>query len=77
MGLMDEFKAEGVRPRLQCKVSIVLKLLPPSEQTDLLEALESPVITAAAIERVLERKGHKLPQGTVTRHRRRECNCDK
>lgn len=77
MGLMDEFKAEGTRPRVICKVSVVLRLLTPSEQTDLLEALESPVITAAAIERVLDRKGHKLPAGTITRHRRKECTCGK
>ena len=77
MGLMDEFKAEGTRPRLQCRVKLVLDSLTAAEQTDLLSALADPVITAAAIERVLDRKGHKLPQGTVTRHRRRECTCGK
>lgn len=77
MGLMDEFKAEGVRPRVQCRVKLVLDSLTAAEQTDLLNALQDPVITAAAIERVLERKGHKLPAGTITRHRRKECTCGK
>ena len=77
MGLMDEFKAEGTRPRLQCRVKLVLHSLTEDEQWDLLSALADPVITAAAIERVLDRKGHKLPSGTITRHRRRECTCGK
>lgn len=77
MGLMDEFKAEGTRPRMQCRVALVKQALTPDEADDLDRALGDPVITAAAIERVLERKGYKLAQGTVTRHRRKECNCDK
>ena len=76
MGLMDEFKAEGTRPRLQCRVKLVLDALTAPEQTDLLNALKDPVITAAAIERVLQRKDFKLPAGTITRHRRGECTCE-
>lgn len=76
MGLMDDFKAEGTRPRNKCRVALIREQLTPDEAADLDVALQDPVITAAAIERVLERKGHKLPQGTVTRHRRKDCSCE-
>lgn len=75
MGLLDEFKNEGVRPRRKCGVAILLDILSEQERDDLRIALGDPVITASAIMRVLERKGHKLPDGTITRHRRKECSC--
>lgn len=73
---MDEFKNEGQRPRLKCRVALVLEVLEDGDADDLRTALKDPVITAAAIMRVLERKGHRLPDATITRHRRRECGCD-
>jgi len=76
MGLLDEFKNERVRPRVICKVSLVLDSMTDSDATDLRTALTDPVVTAAAIERVLGRKGIDLPASTITRHRRRECTCD-
>lgn len=76
MGLLDEFKNEGQRPRLACRVALVIGALSDDEAADLRTALADPVITAAAIMRVLERKGHKLPDGTITRHRRKECSCE-
>lgn len=76
MGLLDDLKNERVRPRVICKVSIVLGQLDNDESVDLEIALKDPVITAAAIERVLSRKGIALPAGTITRHRRKECTCD-
>jgi len=76
MGLLDEIKNEGVRPRVICKVSLVLASMTDNDANDLRTALADPVVTAAAIERVLGRKDIQLPSGTITRHRRKECTCD-
>ena len=77
MGLLDDFKSEGQRPRMQCRIVTVREEMTADEHADLIAALGNPVISAAAIERVLKRKGIDVPQGTVTRHRRGECSCGK
>ena len=75
MGLLDDFKNETVKPRHQCGVALLLIKLADDEANDLRTALLDPTITAAAIMRVLDRKGHKLSDGTITRHRRKSCQC--
>lgn len=75
MGLLDEFKNEPSRTGVLCRVEIVRGQVDPADLTDLDDALNDRTITAAAIERVLHRKGIRLQANTITRHRRKECNC--
>lgn len=77
MGLMDEFRAEPVRTGTFCRVKIVRDSMTVDDLVDLDDAMRDPSITAAAIERVLKRKGIELSANSITRHRRRECACAK
>ena len=76
MGLLDDFKNEGTRPRVRCQVAVTLEIMPKSDAADLRAALDDLTVTAAAIERVLQRRGVKLSQSTITRHRRKGCACE-
>lgn len=76
MGLLDEFRNEGVRPRVRCQVIVILEAMTETDADDLKAALADATVTAAAIERVLNRRNIKLSQGTIARHRRGECSCD-
>lgn len=76
MGLLDDFKNEGVLPRVRCQVAVTLEQLPKPDAADLAAAVADLTVTAAAIERVLQRRGVKLSQATITRHRRKGCNCE-
>lgn len=75
MGLLDDFKNEPSRTGTLCRVQIVCGQLSETEATELLEAVADKTITAAAIERVLNRKNLRLQASTITRHRRGECTC--
>ena len=76
MGLLDDFKNEGVRPRVRCQVAVVLDTMSKADAADLRAAMGDITVTGAAIERVLARRNVKLSQGSITRHRRGQCSCD-
>lgn len=76
MGLLDDFKNEGVRPRVRCQVTVILDSMTEADAADLKAALGDVTVTGAAIERVLQRRGVRLSQNSITRHRRGECTCD-
>lgn len=77
MGLLDDFRNEPTRTGTLCRVHQIRELLEAGEVADLDDALRDRTITAAAIERVLGRKGLKITATSITRHRRQECNCGK
>ena len=77
MGLLDDFRNEPTRTGTICRVQQIRELIAADDLPDLDGALQDRTITAAAIERVLSRKGLKLSANSVTRHRRQECNCGK
>lgn len=76
MGLLDDIRAEKRKTGVLCRVSSVLQQMDKKDAADLQAAIDDPMITAAAIERVLRRKEITMPQGTITRHRRGECSCE-
>lgn len=76
MGLLEEFKNEGQRPRMECRVKVVLQVMTDDDQQALREALADPTVTAAAIARVLARRDIICKEASITRHRRKECTCD-
>ena len=77
MGLLDEFRNEPTRTGTLCRVHQIREQLGTQDLCDLDDAMKDLTITAAAIERVLGRKGFKLSANSITRHRRRECACGK
>ena len=77
MGLLDDFRNEPSRVSAQCRVEIIRSAMTTADVTDLDDALADVTITAAAIERVLARKGIKIKSASITRHRRGECTCGK
>lgn len=77
MGLLDEFRSEASRAGVYCRVAIVREQMNVDDLVAFDDALKDRSITAAAIERVLTRKGLKLQASSITRHRRLECTCGK
>lgn len=76
MGLLDEIKGEPRRYPAQCAIRTLLEQLPPDEGAELKAAVEDLTIQASVIVRVLQRRGHDIKAGSLTRHRRRECVCN-
>ena len=75
MGLLDEIKGEPRRLPAKCHVWALLERLPADEAQQLKEALDDLTIQASVITRVLQRRGHEIKAGSLTRHRRQECVC--
>ena len=73
MGLLDEFRNERARAGTPCRVAVVRDTMNADDLVALDDAMKDHTITAAAIERVLARKGIRLTATSITRHRRQEC----
>lgn len=50
--------------------------LDDSDRAALVAFLADSKVSHAAISRALQRKGYKVGQGTVARHRKGECQCE-
>lgn len=57
---------------LRCYVCKALRDMPPDLAQSVTAALDDPNVTGSAIARALTAVGHKVREGSVTRHRR-EC----
>lgn len=77
MGLLDEFRNERSRTGTPCRVAVVRETMNVDDLVAFDDAVHDRTITAAAIERVLARKGIRLTAASITRHRRLECGCGK
>lgn len=60
----------------RCGVGNLLEQLDDIDRKALLNALDSDMYSTD-ISRALYSEGHKIGGGTVARHRKRECNCDR
>jgi hypothetical protein len=74
MSLLDEAQQSTVTKGTTCTVTVLLQSLSPSEQAELIEALESSV-QSFALSRALANRGHRIAGQTIGRHRRGECQC--
>lgn len=72
---LDQFREASKPKRMQCGVQRILESLDGKDRDALVVALSDAKVTAAAIEGVLSDAGHRLAQGTVSRHRRGQCGC--
>lgn len=77
MGLLDDLNNETnfVHPRRAwCSVCKLIESLPKAEGEAFASKLLEPHITNTALSRVLKANGHDVSDGTISRHRRKECH---
>ena len=76
-GFLDEVAAEVRHPGTKmCTVAVVLDDADPDVRDGLITTVRDPKrYSAAAIERALKKRGVKLPQTVIQRHRRGDCTC--
>lgn len=81
MSLLDDIASDPVRPGTNCTVRLTIDALPPDDAADLLRAIEDLdaigqyVYTGAQISRTLAKRGIRLNDSTIQRHRRGFCLC--
>lgn len=76
MGLIDDLKDNGKlesKKNSICSVCKMIASLTKAEQEALAPRMEDPDISHAALSRVLQANGHQIMQGTLARHRNKEC----
>ena len=66
--------AEVSGPSNRCSVRLVLEELPPDKAESLRTAMDGQY-THVVIAKTVTGWGHKMTSYTVSRHRKRECNC--
>ena len=79
MGFIDDLAAaKNIKPRrMACSIAVVFGALDADEAKALTAALADEGITHVAISSVLRDNGHDISPITVSRHRRRECRCER
>ena len=73
--LFAEIEAENTHVGPRCTVAVILDELTPEDAAALRAAFSKQAFTAAAIARTLRKRGHRITDGTVQRHRKGECSC--
>lgn len=74
--LLNDIQNEiGGQPGPKCRVEQILQTLGKEDREDLVAALGDPTITGSAIYRALAKRGIKLADHTIHRHRRKDCAC--
>lgn len=74
MSLLQEARTVAARPGGSCGIAVLTRRLSESEQVELAEALDSDV-SASALSKALELRGHDLNYQTISRHRAGKCRC--
>lgn len=73
---LDDFVARKHKgPR--CTVTVILAALDAKDRDVLTAALTDPDVQSSQIAQVLTDNGHKIGEGTVAKHRRKGCACDR
>lgn len=68
--------AQTKRPSVRCAIAVLYERLDEGDARALRSALSDSSVEASAIFRALAEEGHKVGLSSVSRHRRRDCNCD-
>jgi hypothetical protein len=58
-----------------CTVQVVLEDA-GEDRNEIAELLNDKRVTAASLSRLLRSHGYEISQGSITRHRRKECICE-
>ena len=75
MGLLDEIQQLNDQVK-SCIVGNLLESLDADDRKELLEAINDPNIQSSKIVVALKRRGYKLSDKSMWKHRRKECACD-
>jgi len=75
MSLRDELSQYRYGPSRVCTVQTVLEHA-GKDRDEIAELLNDKRVTAASLGRLLRSHGHDIRDGSITRHRRKECVCD-
>lgn len=75
MGLLDDIQRLN-EPSKCCIVGKLLGALQDDDRKELLAAIDDPNIPASKIVIALKRRGYKMSDKSMWKHRRKECACD-
>jgi hypothetical protein len=76
MGLLEDLGNESnfkAARRSWCSVCLLLTTIDKAEAKALTERLQDKHVANTALSRVLKANGHEISDGTLSRHRRGEC----
>jgi hypothetical protein len=74
MGLLDEIQQLKAQSKC-CIVGDLINALEGDDRKELLIAINDPNIQSSKIVVALNRRGHKMSDKSMWKHRRKECNC--
>ena len=74
--LLDDIRAAARPIGPRCTVLIVSRELSQEDRTGLTTAIADGTIPASVIGAALRRRGHKIGDDSVRRHRTHKCGCD-
>jgi hypothetical protein len=75
MGLLDEIQQLNEKNK-SCIVGNLIEALDADERKELLLAIDDPNIQSSKIVVALNRRGYKMSDKSMWKHRRKECACD-
>lgn len=75
MSLRDELSHYRFGPGQVCTVRTMLEDA-GDQRDEIAELIADKRVTASSLSRLLRDHGYEISQGTITRHRRKECTCD-
>lgn len=75
MSLRDELKRYEFGPSRTCTVEVVLQDA-GEQRAEIEELIADRRVTASSLGRLLRQHGYQIRDGSITRHRRKECICD-
>lgn len=75
MGLLDEIKTASNRGKKQCKFAQTLDTLDKQDKAEVEMAMADPMISVAAVTRVLQQHGYQVSVTNCRDHHRGVCCC--
>jgi hypothetical protein len=75
MGLLDEIQQLNEHDK-KCIVGNLIQSLNADDKQELLAAIADPSIQSSKIVVALKRRGYKMSDKSMWKHRRKECACD-
>lgn len=75
--LLEAVQAEARMTGTPCSVAVVRAALQLADAKDLDTLLADPDVMGATLSRALTNRGHRLAAGSIQRHRRGDCRCER
>lgn len=74
MGLLDEIQQLKAQSKY-CIVGHLINALEEDDRKELLIAIDDPTIQLSKIVVALNRRGYKMSDNSMWKHRKKECSC--